>query len=187
MRIRLITWVSLVLLLATDAQAAPIMASSNGTGNELNISAITMFFVFIAVTLAITFWAASRTKTRSDFYAAGSSIGGFQNGLAIAGDFMSAATFLGITALVYSTGMDAMLFVIGGTLGWSVILLLVAERLRNLGQYTFSDVVAFRLERKPVRTMSAIGSLAVAIPYLLAQMVGAGALIQSLFSLPYAY
>ena len=187
MRVWFITAVSFVLLLATDAEAATTIASGDGTGNELNITAIAMFFVFIAITLAITFWAASRTRTRSDFYAAGSSIGGLQNGLAIAGDFMSAATFLGVTALVYSTGMDAMLFVIGGTLGWSVILLLVAERLRNLGQYTFSDVVAFRLEHKPVRTMSAIGSLAVAIPYLLAQMVGAGALIQSLFSLPYEY
>ena len=187
MRVWLITFVSLVLFPATDAKAASTLASGSGTGNELNITAIAMFFVFIAITLVITFWAASRTRTRSDFYAAGSSIGGFQNGLAIAGDFMSAATFLGVTALVYSTGMDAMLFVIGGTLGWSVILLLVAERLRNLGQYTFSDVVALRLEHKPVRTMSAIGSLAVAIPYLLAQMVGAGALIQSLFSLPYEY
>ncbi|MEE8495635.1 MAG: sodium/solute symporter [Xanthomonadales bacterium] len=176
-----------MLLPATDAEAATVIASGIGAGDELNIIAIGMFLVFIAITLAITFWAASRTRTRSDFYAAGSSIGGFQNGLAIAGDFMSAATFLGVTALVYSTGMDAMLFVIGGTLGWSVILLLIAERLRNLGRYTFSDVVAFRLERKPVRTMSAIGTLAVAIPYLLAQMVGAGALIQSLFSLPYEY
>ena len=153
----------------------------------MNIKAITMFFVFVGITLGITWWAAKRTKTRSDFYAAGKSIGGLQNGLAIAGDFMSAATFLGVTALVYSTGMDGMLFVIGGTLGWAVVLLLVAERLRNLGQYTFSDVVAFRLERKPVRIMSAIGSLAVAIPYLLAQMVGAGALIQSLFHLPYNF
>lgn len=151
----------------------------------MNTSAIVMFFLFVGITLAITVWASKRTKTRSDFYAAGKSIGGMQNGLAIAGDFMSAATFLGVTALVYTTGMDGMLFIIGGTLGWAVILLLVAERLRNLGKYTFSDVVAFRLERKPVRTMSAIGSLAVAIPYLLAQMVGAGALIQILFGLPY--
>jgi len=151
----------------------------------MNITAIAMFFLFVGITLGITVWASKRTKTRSDFYAAGSSIGGLQNGLAIAGDFMSAATFLGVTALVYSTGMDGMLFIIGGTLGWAVILLLVAERLRNLGQYTFSDVVAFRLDHKPVRTMSAIGSLAVAIPYLLAQMVGAGALIQILFGLPY--
>jgi cation/acetate symporter len=187
MRVWFTAFVSPALLLATNAEAATTIASGDGTGNKLNITAIAMFFVFIAITLVITFWAAARTRTRSDFYAAGSSIGGLQNGLAIAGDFMSAATFLGVTALVYSTGMDAMLFVIGGTLGWSVILLLVAERLRNLGQYTFSDVVAFRLERKPVRTMSAIGSLAVAIPYLLAQMVGAGALIQSLFSLPYEY
>ena len=149
------------------------------------MTAIAMFFLFVGVTLVITVWASRRTKTRSDFYAAGKSIGGMQNGLAIAGDFMSAATFLGVTALVYSTGMDGMLFIIGGTLGWAVILLLVAERLRNLGQYTFSDVVAFRLDHKPVRTMSAIGSLAVAIPYLLAQMVGAGALIQILFGLPY--
>jgi cation/acetate symporter len=187
MRFWLTPGVLLLFILTTHAEAAGTIANGDGTGNELNINAILMFFVFIGITLAITFWAASRTKTRADFYAAGKSIGGFQNGLAIAGDFMSAATFLGVTALVYSTGLDAMLFVIGGTLGWSVILLLVAERLRNLGQYTFSDVVAFRLQRKPVRTMSAIGSLAVAIPYLLAQMVGAGALIQSLFSLPYTY
>ncbi len=153
----------------------------------MNANAIIMFFLFVSITLAITVWASRRTKTRSDFYAAGRNIGGMQNGLAIAGDFMSAATFLGVTALVYSTGMDAMLFIIGGTMGWSVILLLIAERLRNLGQYTFSDVVAFRLERKPVLTMSAIGSLAVAISYLLAQMVGAGALIQVLFGLPYAF
>jgi cation/acetate symporter len=152
----------------------------------LNITAILMFLVFVALTLAITWWAALRTHTRADFYAAGTAIGGFQNGLAIAGDFMSAATFLGISALVYSTGMDGMLFVLGGTLGWAVILLLVAERLRNLGKYTFSDVVAYRLERGSVRTMSAVGALAVAIPYLLAQMVGAGALIQTLFGMPYA-
>jgi cation/acetate symporter len=151
----------------------------------MNTNAIVMFFLFVSITLVITVWASKRTKTRSDFYAAGKSIGGMQNGLAIAGDFMSAATFLGVTALVYSTGMDGMLFIIGSTLGWAVILLLVAERLRNLGQYTFSDVVAFRLQRKPVRTLSAIGSMAVAIPYLLAQMVGAGALIQILFGLPY--
>ena len=111
----------------------------------MNISAIAMFFVFVIITLGITWWAAKHTKTRSDFYAAGKSIGGLQNGLAIAGDFMSAATFLGVTALVYSTGMDGMLFVIGGTIGWAVVLLLVAERLRNLGRYTFSDAVAFRL------------------------------------------
>ena len=152
----------------------------------MNITAILMFFVFVALTLAITWWAALRTHTRADFYAAGKNIGGLQNGLAIAGDFMSAATFLGISALVYSAGMDGMLFVLGGTLGWAVILLLVAERLRNLGKYTFSDVVAFRLERGSVRTMSAVGALAVAIPYLLAQMVGAGALIQILFGMPYA-
>lgn len=152
----------------------------------MNSNAILMFFVFVALTLAITWWAALRTHTRADFYAAGKTIGGLQNGLAMAGDFMSAATFLGITALVYSAGMDGMLFVLGGTLGWAVILLLVAERLRNLGQYTFSDVVAFRLQRGSVRTMSAVGALAVAIPYLLAQMVGAGALIQILFGMPYA-
>jgi cation/acetate symporter len=151
----------------------------------LNSNAILMFFVFVALTLGITWWAALRTRTRADFYAAGKGIGGLQNGLAIAGDFMSAATFLGITALVYAAGMDGMLFVLGGTLGWAVILLMMAERLRNLGKYTFSDVVAFRLRRGPVRTLSAVGSLSVAIPYLLAQMVGAGALVQTLFGLPY--
>lgn len=179
MKQRLYSGVAVALSLTSKAEAATV------GGTEPNITAILMFFVFICLTLAITWWAALRTRTRSDFYAAGKSIGGLQNGLAIAGDYLSAATFLGITALVYSAGLDGMLFVIGGTLGWSVVLLLVAERLRNLGKYTFSDAIAFRLERGSVRTMSAVGSLAVAIPYLLAQMVGAGALIQILFGLPY--
>jgi cation/acetate symporter len=179
MKQRLYSGVAVALSLTSKAEAATV------GGTEPNITAILMFFVFICLTLAITWWAALRTRTRSDFYAAGKSIGGLQNGLAIAGDYLSAATFLGITALVYSAGLDGMLFVIGGTLGWSVVLLLVAERLRNLGKYTFSDAIAFRLERGSVGTMSAVGSLAVAIPYLLAQMVGAGALIQILFGLPY--
>jgi cation/acetate symporter len=121
----------------------------------LNLTAILMFFVFVALTLAITWWAALRTHTRADFYAAGKNIGGLQNGLAIAGDFMSAATFLGISALVYSAGMDGMLFVLGGTLGWAVILLLVAETAATSASTPFGrGASAWR--RGSVRTMSAV-------------------------------
>ena len=100
---------------------------------------------------------------------------------------MSAATFLGISGLAFLAGFDALLFIIGGTVGWAVILLLIAERLRNLGRYTFADVVAVRLDRVPIRGLAAVGTLAVAIPYLLAQLVGAGTLVQALFGLPYEF
>lgn len=163
----------------------PDIAWAAGSGP--NYTAISMFGLFVGLTLVITYWAARRTTTTSDFYAAGGRIGGAQNGLAIAGDFMSAATFLGISGLTYIAGFDAMLFIIGGTLGWAVILFLVAERLRNLGRYTFADVAAYRLKRAPIRTMAACGTLAVAIPYLLTQMVGAGALVQALFGISYPY
>jgi cation/acetate symporter len=151
----------------------------------LNISAIIMFLVFVAATLGITYWAAQRTKTAKDFYTAGGGITGFQNGLAIAGDFMSAASFLGISGLVYLKGYDGLIYSIGFLVGWPIILFLVAERLRNLGKYTFADVASFRLKQTPIRTLAAFGSIATVTLYLIAQMVGSGKLIQILFGLPY--
>ena len=154
---------------------------------EINVSAISMFFVFVAATLGITYWAARQTKTAKDYYAAGGGITGFQNGLAIAGDYMSAASFLGISALVFSSGYDGLIYSIGFLVGWPIILFLLAERLRNLGKYTFSDVASYRLQQRPIRLMAACGSLAVVLLYLIAEMVGAGKLIQLLFGLPYEY
>lgn len=155
------------------------------TKQPLNMAAIVMFLLFVAATLGITYWAAQRTKTAKDFYTAGGGITGFQNGLAIAGDYMSAASFLGISALVYKSGYDGLIYSIGFLVGWPVILFLVAERLRNLGKYTFADVASYRLSQTPIRTLSALGALATVILYLIAQMVGAGQLIQLLFGLPY--
>ena len=154
---------------------------------SVNVAAIAMFFVFVTATLGITYWAAKRTKTAKDYYAAGGGITGFQNGLAIAGDYMSAASFLGISALVFTSGYDGLIYSIGFLVGWPVILFLLAERLRNLGKYTFSDVASYRLQQRPIRLMAACGSLAVVLLYLIAQMVGAGKLIQVLFGLPYEY
>lgn len=150
-----------------------------------NITAIAMFVGFVLVTLGITYWAARRTKTAKDFYAAGGGITGFQNGLAIAGDFMSAASFLGIAGLVYLSGFDGLIYAIGFLVGWPIVLLLIAEPLRNLGRYTFADVASFRLKQKPIRILAASGSLVTVIFYLIAQMVGAGKLIEVLFGLPY--
>jgi len=151
----------------------------------LNISAIVMFLLFVGGTLMITYWAAKRTKTAKDFYTAGGGITGFQNGMAIAGDYMSAASFLGISGLVYLAGYDGLIYSIGFLVGWPIILFLISERLRNLGKYTFADVAAYRLKQAPIRTLAAFGSIATVILYLIAQMVGAGKLIQLLFGLPY--
>ena len=172
-----------------------ILFSSTGLGADsfggsvekqpLNVSAVTMFLIFVVATLGITYWAAKRTRTASDYYVAGGGITGFQNGLAIAGDYMSAASFLGISGLVYLSGYDGLIYSIGFLIGWPLILFLIAERLRNLGRYTFADVVSYRLGRIPIRILSALGSLSVVALYLIAQMVGAGKLIQLLFGLPY--
>ncbi len=151
----------------------------------LNVPAIIMFAIFVGMTLGITYWAASRTKSASDFYTAGGGITGFQNGLAMAGDYMSAATLLGLTAMVYTNGYDAYLFMIAFFVGWPMILFLMAERLRNLGKFTFADITSYRLDQGSVRTMAAIGSLTVVCFYLIVQMVGAGELIQLLFGLEY--
>lgn len=151
----------------------------------LNISAILMFVAFVGATLYITYWAAKRNTSAADYYTAGGSITGFQNGLAIAGDYMSAASFLGISALVFASGYDGLIYSIGFLVGWPVILFLIAERLRNLGKFTFADVASYRLKQKEIRTLSACGSLVVVAFYLIAQMVGAGKLIELLFGLNY--
>ena len=151
----------------------------------LNITAILMFVLFVGITIYITYWAAKKTQTAKSFYTAGGDITGFQNGLAISGDFMSAASFLGISGLVYLTGFDGLIYSIGFLIGWPIILLLIAEPLRNLGKYSFADVASFRLQQKPIRLLAACGSLCTVILYLIAQMVGAGKLIELLFGLPY--
>lgn len=150
-----------------------------------NWHAIIMFCLFVTMTMGITYWAASRTKSTADFYTAGGGITGFQNGLAIAGDYMSAATLLGLTAMVYGQGYDGYIYMLAFFAGWPVILFLMAERLRNLGKFTFSDITAYRLDQGKVRTMAAISSLTVVCFYLIAQMVGAGQLIKLLFGLEY--
>ncbi len=152
---------------------------------DVNILAISMFMLFVAATLGITYWASRRTATAKDFYTAGGGISGLQNGTAIAGDYMSAASFLGISGLVYLKGYDGLIYSIGFLAGWPIILFLVAERLRNLGRYTFADVASFRLEDRSVRVLAAFGSIATVILYLIAQMVGSGKLIEVLFGLPY--
>jgi cation/acetate symporter len=151
----------------------------------VNWTAISMFTAFVVFTLFITKWAAAKTKSAADFYTAGGGITGFQNGLAIAGDYMSAASFLGISAAVYANGYDGLIYSIGFLVGWPVITFLMAERLRNLGRFTFADVAAYRLEQTPIRVFAASGTLVVVAFYLIAQMVGAGQLIKLLFGLEY--
>ncbi|HHW4679090.1 MAG TPA: cation acetate symporter [Xylella sp.] len=151
----------------------------------VNWVAIGMFAVFVCMTLWITKWAAKRTRSTADFYTAGGTITGFQNGLAIAGDYVSAAAFLGITSAVMTNGYDGMIYAIGFLLGWPILTFLIAERLRNLGKYTFADVVAYRFAAMPVRLLVSASTLVVVVCYLIAQMVGAGALIKLLFGLDY--
>ena len=150
-------------------------------------NAVGIFAVFVLLTLGITYWAAKRTRTAKDFYAAGGGITGFQNGLAIAGDYMSAASFLGISALVFSSGYYGLIYSIGFLVGWPIIMFLMAEPLRNLGRYTFADVASYRLQATPIRAMAATGTLVTVAFYLIAQMVGAGQLIELLFGLPYLW
>ncbi len=154
---------------------------------DLNMTAVVMFALFVAFTLWITKWAAAKTKSAADFYTAGGGITGFQNGLAIAGDYMSAASFLGISGLVFANGFDGLIFSIGWLVGWPIITFLMAERLRNLGKFTFADVAAYRFAQTPVRTFAAFSSLVVVAFYMIAQMVGAGQLIKILFGLDYMY
>ncbi|MBP6541895.1 MAG: cation acetate symporter [Piscinibacter sp.] len=178
-----------VLTLAALSVPALAIAAGADLGQAqkqaTNWTAIGMFGVFVIFTLFITKWAAARTKSAADFYTAGGGITGFQNGLAIAGDYMSAASFLGISAAVMASGFDGLIYSIGFLVGWPVITFLMAERLRNLGKFTFADVAAFRFEQKPVRIFAASGTLVVVAFYLIAQMVGAGQLIKLLFGLEY--
>jgi cation/acetate symporter len=173
---------SLVCAAALAAPAAPAAGPP-----PLNTSAIAMFVTFVLATLGITWWAARQTKTANDFFAAGGGISGFKNGLAIAGDYMSAATLLGACALVYGRGYDGLLYVVGFFVGWPVLLFLMAERLRNLGKYTFADVISERLDRTKMRCLAALGALTVVFFYLIVQMVGAGELIRLLFNIDYDY
>ncbi len=175
--------VGLLASAAVFAAGDPIAATEK---QPLNLHAIGMFVVFVALTMGITYWASNRTKSAADFYTAGGGITGFQNGLAIAGDYMSAATLLGLTAMTYASGLDGYIYMICFFVGWPLILFMMAERLRNLGRFTFADITAYRLDQGKVRTMAAIGSLTVVCFYLIAQMVGAGQLIKLLFGLDYS-
>lgn len=152
-----------------------------------NVLAISFFFLFMALTLLITYWAARRTKTTEHFFAAGGEITAWQNGWALAGDFLSAAALLGIAGIVTSNGFDGMIYSIGWLVGWPIVLFLIVEPLRNVGKFTFSDVVAYRLSQRSVRSAAAIGTLAVILFYLIAQMVATGSLIKLLFGLPYSW
>lgn len=155
--------------------------------SKFNPIAVSMFVIFVLATLGITFYSNKKSQSASGFYTAGGNITGMQNGTAIAGDFMSAASFLGITALVFTNGFDGLIYSIGFLAGWPIILFLIAEKFRNLGKFTFADITAYRLESKPIRIISAISALSVIVFYLIAQMVGAGQLIQVLFGLPYTF
>ncbi len=161
---------------------AEVNLTSLGHFNPL---AIAFFVLFVGSSLGITYWAARQTKNTANFYTAGGNISPLQNGLALAGDFMSAASFLGITGLVALNGFDGLIYSIGFLVGWPIVMFLIAEPLRNLGKYTFADVVAYRLRQTPVRIAAALGTLAVISFYLIAQMVGAGELIKLLFGFEY--
>ena len=177
----------LALLAASVAGTALAAGADMGQVEKqaTNWTAIIMFGVFVAGTLWITKWAAAKTQSAADFYTAGGGITGFQNGLAIAGDYMSAASFLGISAAVMANGYDGLIYSIGFLVGWPVITFLMAERLRNLGKFTFADVAGYRFKQTPIRAFAASGTLVVVAFYLIAQMVGAGQLIKLLFGLEY--
>ena len=172
-------------MLASSAAYAAGEAVGQTDKQPTNWTAISMFAVFVVATLWITKWAASRTRSAADFYTAGGGITGFQNGLAIAGDYMSAASFLGISAMVMASGFDGIIYSVGFLVGWPIITFLMAERLRNLGKFTFADVAGYRFKQTPIRAFAASGTLVVVAFYLIAQMVGAGALIKLLFGLEY--
>ncbi|MFT4178017.1 MAG: cation acetate symporter, partial [Thermomonas sp.] len=176
---------ALAAMLASNAALAAGGDLGQVDKQPTNWVAISMFAVFVIATLWITKWAAARTRSAADFYTAGGGITGFQNGLAIAGDYMSAASFLGISAMVMSSGFDGIIYSVGFLVGWPIITFLMAERLRNLGKFTFADVAGYRFNQTPIRAFAASGTLVVVAFYLIAQMVGAGALIKLLFGLEY--
>ncbi|MGU3467731.1 cation acetate symporter [Methylobacterium sp. C33D] len=183
---RLLLGLTLATIVASAAHAAgPDLGAVSQSAT--NWPAILMFLFFVLLTLGITYRAAKGTKSAADFYAAGGGISAGTNSLAIAGDYMSAASFLGISGLVYTSGFDGLIYSTGFLVGWPIVLFLIAERLRNLGKFTFADVASFRLDQTAIRIISAVGTLVVVAFYLIAQMVGAGKLIQLLFGLPYLY
>jgi len=175
-----------IILCLIFGSGGTAMAAEAGQRGPSGI-AITSFLAVIALTLVITYWAAKRTRTAHEFYAAGSSIKGWQNGFAIAGDFMSAATFLGLTGLFFTIGFDSIIYILCPPVAYAVIAFLLADRLRNLGRFTFADIICGRLEQKTMRIYASIAALVSALVYLIAQMVGAGGLIQILFGIPYNY
>ena len=183
---RLLLGLTLATIVASAAYAAgPDLGAV--AQSATNWPAILMFLFFVLLTLGITYRAAKGTKSAADFYAAGGGISAGTNSLAIAGDYMSAASFLGISGLVYTSGFDGLIYSTGFLVGWPIVLFLIAERLRNLGKFTFADVASFRLDQTAIRIISAVGTLVVVAFYLIAQMVGAGKLTQLLFGLPYLY
>jgi cation/acetate symporter len=153
---------------------------------EVNVEALSIFAVIVAITLGITYWASQRTKDATTFWAAGRGITGAQNGFAIAGDYMSAASFLGIAGLIFLFGFDGFLYSVGFLVAFLVVLFLLAERMRNSGKFTMADVLSFRLNERPARTAAALGTLTVVAFYLIAQMVGAGALINALVGIDFS-
>jgi len=179
--------IALVSFAMGGAALAAGLDNGGATQQPLNPIAIGTFLLFVSSTLFITWWAARKVKSRRDFLVAGGSLTPLQNGMAIAGDFMSAATFLGITGALYFRGMDAFILAVGIMIGWPIILMVIAERFRNLGRFTFIDVIASRLQDRPIRIMASCVSLSIIVFYLIAQMVGAGTLIQILFGLDYAW
>jgi cation/acetate symporter len=173
----------IVLLLAsTFVSTSAWAANESGSGNT---SAIVIFLAFVVATLWISYWASSYTNSSSAFYTAGGQISAGQNGTAIAGDFMSAASFLGISGLIYSAGFDGLILAVGALAGWPIMLFLMSERVRNLGRFTITDVVSYRLQQRPIRMIATLGTISVIIFYLIAQMVGAGKLVELLFGIPY--
>ena len=172
------------LLMSSPAWAADAI-SGEVEKQATNWTAIIMFFLFVGATLFITKWAAKQNKSAQDFYTGGGGISGSKNGLAIAGDYMSAAAFLGVSAIVFARGYDGLIYSVGFLVGWPIVLFLIAERLRNLGKFTFSDVAAYRFKQEPVRAFAATSTLLIVVLYLIAQVVGAGKLIQLLFGMNY--
>ncbi|WP_175672338.1 cation acetate symporter [Burkholderia ambifaria] len=172
-------------VLVSSAAHATSVAGPMPDKVELNPVAIAMFFAFVFATLALTRWAARRTRSTRDFYTAGGGITGLQNGLAIAGDYMSAASFLGLSGMVFMFGFDGLIYSIGFLVGWPFVMFLIAEPLRNLGKFTFVDVVAYRFAQRPIRLLTSANALTIVVLYLVVQMVGAGKLIQLLFGLSY--
>ena len=182
---RKISWLLLTLLICFPTLAQAAGTIDGGNKQAVNWAAIGMFIGFVSLTLVITYWASKRTVSAADFYSAGGGITAGQNGLAIAGDYMSAASFLGISGLVYTSGYDGLIYSVGWLVGWPIVTFLIAEQLRNLGKFTFADVASFRLGQTRIRILAACGSLVTVAFYLIAQMVGAGKLIQLLFGLDY--